>query len=175
MVKQGIVRLEDNFESRALGLREQARLKGPFESQIAAALPVLKAGTAALDEFFQSWDVMLSPVLREPVFKTGMRDQRKFSFYELDDMLHDYVAYTSLHNICGTPAMSVPFDWDTSGLPLGVQFATRAGGEGTRRRPLVEPHRPSSRVHVPGRSGGPDDWRPDFRHFELIRCNRQSG
>ncbi len=128
---QGILRLEDAFESRALGLREQAKVKGHFESQIAAALPVLKAGTAALDQFFQNWDAMVSPVVREPVFKTGMRDQAKFSFYELDDMLHDYVAYTSLHNICGTPAMSVPLGWDINGLPLGIQFAARAGDERT--------------------------------------------
>src|SRR5688572_28888232 len=110
--ENGIARLEDGFESRALGLREQALRKGPFDSQIAAALPILEAGTAALDRFFQQWDILLSPVLREPVFKTGMRNQGVFSFRELDDMLRDYVAYTSLHNICGTTAMSVPLHWD---------------------------------------------------------------
>lgn len=128
---KGIVRLEDGFESRALGLREQALRKGPFDGQIATALPILKAGTAALDRFFQQWDILLSPVLRAPVFKTGMRDQAKCSFRELDDMLHDYVAYTSLHNICGTPAMSVPLHWDSNGMPLGSQFAARAGAEAT--------------------------------------------
>jgi amidase len=128
---KGIVRLEDGFESRALGLREQALRKGPFDGQIAAALPILKAGTAALDRFFQQWDILLSPVLRAPVFRTGMRDQVKFSFRELDDMLHDYVAYTSLHNICGTPAMSVPLHWDSNGMPLGSQFAARTGAEAT--------------------------------------------
>jgi amidase len=128
---RGIVRLEDGFESRALGLREQALRKGPFDGQIAAALPILKAGTAALDRFFQQWDILLSPVLRAPVFKTGMRDQATFSFRALDDMLHDYVAYTSLHNICGTPAMSVPLHWDSNGLPLGSQFAARTGAEAT--------------------------------------------
>ena len=128
---KGIVRLEDGFESRALGLREQALRKGPFDGQIAAALPILKAGTAALDRFFQQWDILLSPVLRAPVFKTGMRDQARFSFRELDDMLHDYVAYTSLHNICGTPAMSVPLHWDSNGMPLGSQFAARTGAEAT--------------------------------------------
>jgi amidase len=145
---EGIVRLEDRFESRALGLREQALLKGPFEGQIAGALSVLRAGTAILDEFFQQWDVMLSPVLREPVFKTGMRNQAKFSFQELDDMLRDYVAYTSLHNICGTTAMSVPMHWDPDGLPLGVQFAARAGAEATLlalARELEEAHPWSSK------------------------------
>jgi amidase len=128
---KGIARLEDGFESRALGLREQALRKGPFDRQIAAALPVLKAGAASLDQFFQQWDIILSPVLREPIFKTGMRDQTAFPFKELDDMLRDYVAYTSLHNICGTTAMSVPLHWDADGLPVGIQFAARRGAEAT--------------------------------------------
>jgi amidase len=128
---RAITRLEDGFESRALGLREQALRRGPFDGQIAAALPILKAGTIALDRFFQQWDMLLSPVHRTPAFKIGMRDQTKFAFGELDDMLHDYVAYTSLHNICGSPAMSVPLHWDINGLPLGSQFAARAGAEAT--------------------------------------------
>jgi amidase len=126
---KGITRLEDRFESRALGLREAAMRRGPFEEQIAAALPVLKAGTAALDQFLQEWDVLLTPVVRTPVFKIGMRDQGEYPFEELDEMLRDYVAYTSLHNICGTPAMSVPLHWDSNGLPLGSQFAARIGAE----------------------------------------------
>jgi amidase len=60
-----------------------------------------------------------------------MRDQTAFPFKELDDMLRDYVAYTSLHNICGTTAMSVPLHWDADGLPVGIQFAARRGAEAT--------------------------------------------
>jgi len=105
--------------------------KGPFKEQIDAALPILKAATVALDQFLQKWDVLLTPVLRTPIFKTGMRDQTKIGFEELDAMLHDYVAYTSLHNICGTTAMSVPLHWDADGLPIGAQFAARVGAEAT--------------------------------------------
>jgi amidase len=126
---KGITRLEDGFESRALGLRESAMRRGPFEDQIAAALPVLKTGTAAVDRFFHEWDVLLTPVVRTPVFKIGMRDQSTHSFKELDNMLRDYVAYTSLHNICGTTAMSVPLHWDTNGLPMGSQFSAAMGAE----------------------------------------------
>ena len=43
----------------------------------------------------------------------------------------DYVAYTQLHNICGTTALSVPLHWDTDGLPIGSQFAARMGAEAT--------------------------------------------
>jgi amidase len=129
--ENGIKRLEDKFESRALGLLEEALRNGPFDQQIAQALPILIAAAAALDQFFQEWDVMLSPVARMPVFKTGMRDQSRFSFEELDAMLTDYAAYTSLHNICGTPAMSVPLSWDSNGLPIGSQFSARKGAEET--------------------------------------------
>ena len=126
---KGITRLEDGFESRALGLREEALRRGSFEQQIAAALPTLQAATLALDEFFQQWDVLLTPVVRAPVFKTGLRDQSRLAFSQLDEIVADYVAYTSLHNICGTAAMSVPLHWDSSGLPVGSQFAARAGAE----------------------------------------------
>jgi amidase len=129
--ENGITRLEDGFESRALGVREEAMRKGPFDAQIAEALPILKDGTAALDAFFQQWDVLLSPVVRTPVFKIGMRDQTRFSFQEMEEILRDYVAYTALHNICGTTAMSVPLHWDSNGLPLGSQFAAQMGAEAT--------------------------------------------
>jgi amidase len=127
----GLTAFEDGFESRALGLREEALHRGAFDQQIAAALPILKARAAALDQFFQRWDVLLSPVVREPIFRTGIRDQGKFAFQELGAVLRDYAAYTSLHNICGTTAMSVPLFWDSKGLPLGSQFAARRGAEAT--------------------------------------------
>ena len=101
---RGLARLEDGFEARAIGLREEAIRQGPFDAQIAEALPILKEGTAALDRFFQEWDVLLTPVVRSPVYKIGMRDQSRFSFQELEEILRDYVAYTALHNICGTTA-----------------------------------------------------------------------
>jgi amidase len=128
---RGLARLEDGFESRALGVREDALRNGPFDVQIAAALPILKAGTEALDRFFQEWDVLLTPVVRTTVYKIGMRDQARFSYPELESILRDYVAYTALHNICGTPAASVPLHWDSNGLPMGSQLSARIGGEAT--------------------------------------------
>ena len=42
-----------------------------------------------------------------------------------------YVGYTPIQNVAGAPAMSVPLHWTADGLPVGVQFAGRAGGEAT--------------------------------------------
>jgi amidase len=41
------------------------------------------------------------------------------------------IAFTSLFNSTGNPAMSVPLHWTESGLPVGVQFAGRFGDEAT--------------------------------------------
>ena len=40
-----------------------------------------------------------------------------------------YVPFTQLANLTGTPAMSVPLHWTADGLPLGVQFVARFGEE----------------------------------------------
>jgi amidase len=128
---KGITKLEDAFEPWTLGLREEALRQGPFDRQIASVIPVFEAATAALDRFFSEWDVLLSPVLRDPVFKTGARDSGRIPFADLKQQVFDYVSYTPIHNICGTTAMSVPLAFDRSGLPIGSQFAARAGAEAT--------------------------------------------
>jgi Asp-tRNA(Asn)/Glu-tRNA(Gln) amidotransferase A subunit family amidase len=41
------------------------------------------------------------------------------------------VAFTSLFNASGNPAMSVPLFWSEAGLPIGTQFVGRYGDEAT--------------------------------------------
>ena len=41
------------------------------------------------------------------------------------------IAFTSLWNACGQPAMSVPLAWSRAGLPMGVQFVAGFGDEAT--------------------------------------------
>ena len=43
--------------------------------------------------------------------------------------LRRYMPGTSMFNISGQPAMSVPLAWSKSGLPLGMMFAARFGEE----------------------------------------------
>jgi amidase len=41
------------------------------------------------------------------------------------------VVFTSIFNMTGQPAMSVPLWWNAENVPIGVQFAGRFGDEAT--------------------------------------------
>jgi Asp-tRNA(Asn)/Glu-tRNA(Gln) amidotransferase A subunit family amidase len=44
-------------------------------------------------------------------------------------LLWSAIAFTSLFNASGSPAMSVPLHWSRDGLPVGVQFVSGFGEE----------------------------------------------
>src|SRR5258707_15412261 len=60
-------------------------------------------------------------------------------------ILRRYMPATSMFNMAGQPAMSVPLAWNSTGLPLGMMFAARFGDEATLFRLLaqLEQQRPS--------------------------------
>jgi Asp-tRNA(Asn)/Glu-tRNA(Gln) amidotransferase A subunit family amidase len=82
----------------------------------------------AFDLFFAEHDMLLSPTMAAPPPRLGA--------LSLDQPYDDYVkaavtasAFTSMFNISGHPAMSVPLHWNAAGLPIGVQFAAAFGAE----------------------------------------------
>jgi amidase len=108
----------------------------------------------ALARFHQKYDLMLTPTLAHPPIRHGQGDPSAAEQAVLDildrvgllgllaragaldstvdkiarDSLQ-YVPFTQLANLTGTPAMSVPLHWTAEGLPLGVQFVARFGEE----------------------------------------------
>ncbi|MFJ8861394.1 amidase [Streptomyces sp. NPDC102451] len=77
---------------------------------------------------FHRFDVLLSPTLARPTPLLGTLDTTDpESIYR---HASDCSAFTSVHNVTGMPAMSVPLGRDDDGLPVGVQFAAPLGGEG---------------------------------------------
>jgi len=45
------------------------------------------------------------------------------------DHLFRYAPFTSLYNMTGQPAISLPLGVDAKGLPVGMQFVARFGAE----------------------------------------------
>ena len=104
-----------------------ARL-GPAEiARAVAALQLLERQYAAQ---FDSYDVLLTPVLASPPLAIGAIDSTR-GYAEQAALLARYVAYTPVENAAGAPAISLPMGRSRGGLPIGLQFTTRPGGERT--------------------------------------------
>jgi amidase len=108
----------------------------------------------ALARFHQRYDLLLTPTLAHSPIRHGQGDPTAAEEMVLnlldrvgllaplaraglldgtiDKIARDslqYVPFTQLANLTGTPAMSVPLHWTAEGLPLGVQFVARFNEE----------------------------------------------
>jgi len=109
-------------------------LAAEFEEKPLGSLQAAREAFArverAIDAFFERVDVWLTPVLASAPPPLGSLAP-DVPFQALRERCIRYVGYTPVHNVAGTPAMSVPLGWSPAGLPIGAQFAARRGGEAT--------------------------------------------
>ena len=92
----------------------------------------LHAMTRRLGDFFETYDILLTPVLAEETPKLGSAFTLMHEELSLDDWFENALAlmpYTALNNMTGTPAISLPLGKDPNGLPLGAHFMAPIGRE----------------------------------------------
>ena len=82
-------------------------------------------------QFFQGYDVWLTPTLAEPPYPLGRFTYTYETRHEHLERLGRFTGFTLLANATGQPAMSVPLHWNSEGLPIGVHFTGRFGDEST--------------------------------------------
>ena len=80
-----------------------------------------------IGELFATFDVLLTPMLCRPTPELGVLDTT--STEAMFEHGTAFAGYTSVFNLTGMPAMSVPYGTDERGLPLGVQFVADLGRE----------------------------------------------
>lgn len=119
----------EDFERLTLASAANAR-KASGIDYVDAELDAFRIARA-LSEFFADCDVMLSPTLCLPPVKIGELDTMASDLSHVSPLLRRYMPATSLFNISGQPAMSVPLAWNAAGLPLGMMFAGKFGDEAT--------------------------------------------
>ena len=98
----------------------------------------------ALAEFMASCDVFLCATLCTPPLRIGEIDPMSQDLSHIAPILRRYMPSTSMFNMSGQPAMSVPLAWNGAGLPLGMMFAAGFGDEATlfRLAAQLEQERP---------------------------------
>jgi amidase len=103
---------------------------GGGKDKIPAAAERLQALAKNISAQMEPYDVLLCPVLSTAPPLIGEYSPT-IPFEDLMARMVAYVAYTPVFNVTGMPAMSVPLSWNEQGLPIGSQFAAKAGDERT--------------------------------------------
>ncbi|KAF1022928.1 MAG: 6-aminohexanoate-cyclic-dimer hydrolase [Paracidovorax wautersii] len=85
-------------------------------------------------EFFEQWDIILTPITALPTPRVGTTEYLTISdnpsVHDWFANLWHFFAYTPLSNLCGIPAISLPLGEQANGLPFGIQAQTRQAGDG---------------------------------------------
>jgi amidase len=121
-------------------------------SEFARAVRYLKLTARQMGEFFQDYDVLLTPTLARPPVVTGeLQPQGAEAFVmqllgrlnaarllstvagvdALAEEVFEFIPFTPVFNATGQPAMSVPLYWNDEGLPIGMHFVGRYADEAT--------------------------------------------
>jgi amidase len=136
------VQLAEQRHNRAMTDRdfEILTLAGSYNAQKQTPVDYVSAQLSAfrilhsLATFLANYDVFLAPTLCSPPLKIGELNTMSDDLSHIAPVLRRYMPGTSMFNMSGQPAMSVPLAWNEAGLPLGMMFAARFGDEATLLR-----------------------------------------
>ncbi|RPH46598.1 MAG: amidase [Burkholderiales bacterium] len=95
---------------------------------------VFNTTSRAFGAFFESWDIILTPITALPTPRIGTTEYLTTSD---NPSVHDwfanlwrFFAYTPLANLCGLPGISMPMATHADGLPLGIQAQAAQANDG---------------------------------------------
>jgi amidase len=120
----------DTLEATTLALYQHAL--GLNADTIAKCWQRLHRLSMRTDEFFNRWDILISPVCLTTAPPLGWINAQAdgMNMLEWFDLnLAQFAAFTPLANACGNPAMSVPLHTGRNGLPVGVHCMARFGND----------------------------------------------
>lgn len=96
-------------------------------TEVVAALEDVERAAHAVGPFFEDYDVWVSPTLGAPTPPLGHLDTSDLeAMYTRASV---YSSMTSVSNVTGQPAISLPLATDADGMPLGVQLVAGYGRE----------------------------------------------
>lgn len=96
-------------------------------AQLVQAIQAIHRTGRQMARFFQSFDVLLSPVLVQPPVPLGFLNTQTEDVKAYVNSLFQFFGFTGLFNATGQPSMSVPLYWSDENLPIGLLFSGRFG------------------------------------------------
>jgi len=84
-----------------------------------------------INEFFETCDVYLTPVMGMPAPPVGWIDPVNLEPREVNRRQAQAFPFTPPFNVSGQPSMSLPLAWSSNGLPIGMMFSARYADEAT--------------------------------------------
>ncbi|MDP6875103.1 MAG: amidase [Alphaproteobacteria bacterium] len=122
----------DNLESTTLACYEAGMKVSAADLQ--RALGAFNLFNRAVGNFFEEYDVLLTPTTAQLAWKLGAMDSNTpgldaAAWY---DHIFSFCPFTALFNVTGNPAISLPLSMSDGGLPIGMQFVGRYGAERSR-------------------------------------------
>jgi amidase len=117
---------EQNLEATSWATYQYGNTLKP--SELLGALDVYAIVSRAVGQFFQDYDVLLSPTIAHIPAPLGVLNANApgVNAEQWAMQIFTYAPFTLLFNVTGQPAMSVPLAWSREGLPIGMQFAGRS-------------------------------------------------
>jgi aspartyl-tRNA(Asn)/glutamyl-tRNA(Gln) amidotransferase subunit A len=91
---------------------------GYYDAYYTKAQQVRRIVTEKLNEILEEYDAILMPTVPSTAFKLGEKTDDPIAMYLAD-------IYTVLANLAGVPAISVPLNRHSNGMPYGVQIITK--------------------------------------------------
>ncbi|MEQ9506249.1 MAG: amidase [Hyphomonas sp.] len=116
----------DIVEPWTLGLAGMAMKR---MADVPGTVAYLQGFQAQYETFFESLDLILTPVTGSPAVPIG-EQAPDGDFDKVMESVLRFVAYTSPMNVAGAASMSVPLAWSPGGLPIGAMFSGRKGDDG---------------------------------------------
>lgn len=98
------------------------------DDQVEIALERLQEDTLKSNKIFNTYDMLLSPVVQSTAPKNGEMAP-DISYDKLLERSINFITFTPLANVTGDPAISLPLGWSPSGLPIGSHFHASLGKE----------------------------------------------
>jgi len=98
------------------------------DDRFAAAWSAMEGVVTAYLDRLDRIDIWMTPTLGTEIPRIGVFGP-DVAWADQRDPLIDYAGYCWIDNFAGTPSISLPMGFSDNGLPVGIQFATRPGGE----------------------------------------------